>query len=192
MRQNFADDIKVIMTRMACEMISPKVIELAASEVHTELWGTSQTRSPHIMLADWAQLMLVVPATADILGKAAHGIADDLLSTTLLAAECPIVMAPAMNPRMWRNAAVRRNVAQLRDDGVSVVAPVTGSSLTTGRLDTGLVPTPEKVMAYAWHRRMKALKEEYWAEAVASKPRTPSTGVLAITSRTAAEGDVVG
>ena len=91
---------------------------------------------------------------------------------------CRIIMAPAMNPRMWRKPVVRRNVAQLREDGFCVVNPVTGNALTTGRLDTGLVPTPEKVTAYAWQQRMRTLKAEYWDEAVASKPRTPSAVAL--------------
>jgi len=177
-QQTFADEIRVIMTQMAGEMISPRVLELVASEVHTGLWGTSENRSPHIKLAEWAQLMVVVPATADVLGKTANGIADDLLTTTLLAVECPVIMAPAMNPRMWRKPVVRRNVAQLREDGFCVVNPVTGNALTTGRLDTGLVPTPEKVTAYAWQQRMRTLKAEYWDEAVASKPRTPSAVAL--------------
>jgi phosphopantothenoylcysteine decarboxylase / phosphopantothenate---cysteine ligase len=194
-QQTFADDIKVIMTDMASEMISPKIVQLVASEVHTDLWGNSQTTSPHIKLADWAQLMIVVPASADLLGKAANGIACDLLTTTLLAVEAPIVMAPAMNPRMWRNHAVRRNVATLRAAGIAVVEPEEGESLTTGRFDVGLGPTPEKVLAYAWHHRMKTLKLEYWESATATKPRTPADSVRPIAIRPArdapaAEGNV--
>ena len=80
----------------------------------------------HIELAQTADLIVVAPATADILAKAATGLADDLLSTLLLCAECPVLMAPAMNAAMWKKPAVQRNISQLTDDGVTIIPPEEG------------------------------------------------------------------
>lgn len=180
LRERFADEIKVIMTATAAEMIPPRVVELVADEVHTGIWGTEKLRGPHIKLAEWAQLFVVVPATANVLAKAAHGIADDLLTTALLAADCPTVFAPAMNPLMWRRPVVRRNVEQLRRDGHVVIQPSIGASVTTGRLDVGLTPTPETVMAHCMHTHMRTLRGEYWREATATPPRTPAAAAVTL------------
>jgi len=150
-RREFAEQIRVIMTAAATQMIPPQPVELAADgPVLTDLWGTADIRSPHIRLTRWAELFVVVPATANTLGKAAGGIADDLLSTAILASEQPVVFAPSMNPTMWRNPAVQRNVSTLRADGHYVVEPLEGRSLTTGDLDTGLGPSPASLLTHLW------------------------------------------
>jgi phosphopantothenoylcysteine decarboxylase len=100
----------------------------------------------HIELAARADLLVVAPATADFLAKAAHGIADDLLSTLVLCAECPVIVAPAMNSAMWGKAAVQRNVRQVEADGMTVVAPGTGW-LSCRQQGTGRMAEPSEILA---------------------------------------------
>jgi len=100
----------------------------------------------HIELAERAELIVVAPATADILAKAATGLADDLLSTLLLCPRCPILMAPAMNSAMWEKAAVQRNVAQLTHDGIGFVQPTSGW-LSCRQTGTGRMAEPETILA---------------------------------------------
>ena len=99
----------------------------------------------HIELAARADLVVVAPATADLLAKAAQGMADDLLSTLLLCAECPVLVAPAMNSAMWSKAAVQRNVRQIEADGLSIVAPGTGW-LSCRQQGTGRMAEPDEIM----------------------------------------------
>lgn len=100
----------------------------------------------HIELAARADLLVVAPATADFLAKAAHGSADDLLSTLLLCAECPVLVAPAMNAAMWGKAAVQRNVRQVEADGMTVVPPGTGW-LSCRQQGTGRMAEPSEILA---------------------------------------------
>ena len=99
----------------------------------------------HIELAARADLVVVAPATADFLAKAAQGMADDLLSTLLVCAECPVLVAPAMNSAMWSKAAVQRNVRQIEADGLSIVAPGTGW-LSCRQQGTGRMAEPDEIM----------------------------------------------
>ncbi|WP_406470380.1 flavoprotein [Streptomyces sp. NBC_01615] len=138
--------------------------------------GRSDFRAAPVRAAGqgcWPSLRLL-PTTADILGKAAHSIADDLLSTAILASPRPVVFAPAMNPAMWDSPAVRRNVAQLAADGHHMLPMRPITSVTTGEFDTGLGPTPESVMPHLWHMLMRQLKNDYWAEATATPPAAPA------------------
>ena len=117
--------VSVVMTRCATQLVGPKTFEsLSGRPVLTDLFGPGA--HPHIEPAGAAELLCVAPATANILAKAAHGLADDLLSTLLLVFEGPVIMAPAMNARMWAKPAVQRNVAQLRADGVMLIGPERG------------------------------------------------------------------
>lgn len=100
----------------------------------------------HIELAARADLVVVAPATADVLAKAASGAADDLLTTLLLCAECPVLMAPAMNAGMWAKPAVQRNVAQLQADGVSIIQPGTGW-LSCRQTGAGRMAEPDEIAA---------------------------------------------
>jgi len=100
----------------------------------------------HIELAARADLLVVAPATADFLAKAAHGTADDLLSTLVLCAECPVLVAPAMNSAMWGKGAVQRNVRQIEADGATVVAPGTGW-LSCRQQGTGRMAEPSEILA---------------------------------------------
>jgi phosphopantothenoylcysteine decarboxylase/phosphopantothenate--cysteine ligase len=130
--------VVVVMTRAAKEFISPLTLAtLSGNPVLDDLWapeqvltfGRPRTRtSPveHIEVADAADLVLVAPATADLIARAAHGMGDDLLATVLLATRAPVILAPAMNVQMWENAIVQANLARLRAHGVRVVEPEAG------------------------------------------------------------------
>ncbi|MBN2294342.1 MAG: phosphopantothenoylcysteine decarboxylase [Pirellulales bacterium] len=135
--------VTVIMTKSATELIGPKTFEaLTGRPVGIGLFEDSP--HPHIELGSNAELMCVAPATANLLAKAAHGLADDLLSTTLLAFDGPIIMAPAMNTRMWEKPAVQRNVKKLEEDGVLMVGPEEGY-LSCGQYGGGRMASPEKI-----------------------------------------------
>jgi len=125
-RTSFVQHIKVIMTPHAAQIISPKVVELLVDDrVFVDLWDRSPSveRVPHIQLTQWADLFVVYPATANILGKAANGIADDLLSTAILSSAHPVIFVPAMNSAMWESKALQRNIRLLEQDGHSIVPP---------------------------------------------------------------------
>lgn len=108
-------------------------------------WSTAVNTTPspdHLTLADWADVILVAPATANTMGHVAHGLAPNLLTTVLLAASCPVVYAPAMNSVMWTGPAVQRNVATLRHDGALVLEPREGVSVSVGRTEFGSMANP--------------------------------------------------
>jgi len=135
--------VTVVMTRAATELVAPKTFEaLTGRPVRTEVFGPGA--HPHIELAEQADVLCVAPATANILAKAACGLADDLLSTLLLAFDGPLLMAPAMNTLMWQKPAVQRNVAQLASDGVVLIDPEEGY-LSCGTSGPGRMAAPEKI-----------------------------------------------
>jgi phosphopantothenoylcysteine decarboxylase/phosphopantothenate--cysteine ligase len=120
---------------------------LAESEVHTSLWELQdEVEIGHIQLSRAADFVLVCPATADLLAKMAAGIADDLATTLLLATDKPVVVAPAMNVRMWLHKATQRNLAQLKADGVQVIEPAEGD-MACGEFGPGRLPEPQEIMA---------------------------------------------
>jgi len=131
------------MTRSATRLVGPKTFEaLTGRLVRTKVFGCGG--HPHIELAEVAELFCVAPATANILAKAAVGLADDLLSTTLLSFAGPVVMVPAMNSQMWQKPAVQRNVEQLRKDGVVIIGPEEGY-LSCGTTGPGRMASPEMI-----------------------------------------------
>lgn len=121
-------DVFVVMTQNACRFVAPLTFEtLSGHPVAVDTFDRPQTwEVEHIALAKRADLFLIAPATANIMGKMACGIADDMLSTTVMATRAPVLVAPAMNTGMWENAAVQQNVKTLRARGVEIVAPVFG------------------------------------------------------------------
>lgn len=121
-------DVFVVMTQNACRFVAPLTFEtLSGHPVALDTFDRPQTwEVEHIALAKRADLFLIAPATANIMGKMACGIADDMLSTTVMATRAPVLVAPAMNTGMWENAAVQQNVKTLRARGVEIVAPVSG------------------------------------------------------------------
>jgi phosphopantothenoylcysteine decarboxylase/phosphopantothenate--cysteine ligase len=135
--------VSVVMTEAATRLAGPKTFEaLSGRPVRTDMWGPGA--HPHIELAEAAELLCVAPATANLLAKAACGLADDLLSTLLLSFPGPILLAPAMNDKMWDKPAVQRNVDQLRADGFLLVGPEEGY-LSCGTVGIGRMASPEKL-----------------------------------------------
>ena len=115
------------MTRSAAELVTPRTFQtLSRQPVTTSLWEVQDWRPEHVELAQLADLMVIAPCTANMIGKIAHGIGDDALSTCVLANQAPLLLAPAMNPAMWQNVAVQENVATLRRRGVQFVGPADG------------------------------------------------------------------
>ncbi|MCA3131323.1 MAG: bifunctional phosphopantothenoylcysteine decarboxylase/phosphopantothenate--cysteine ligase CoaBC [Betaproteobacteria bacterium] len=121
--------VQVVMTEAACRFITPVTFQaLSGRPVFTDLWSPAVDNGmAHIELSRGADLLLVAPASADFLAKLAQGVADDLLSTLCLARDCPLLVAPAMNRQMWENPATQRNVTLLRQDGVGILGPDSGS-----------------------------------------------------------------
>jgi len=144
--------VNVAMTDAAARFVTPLTFQsLARRRVYTSLWGAAEDfRSQHVALTEGADLMVVAPATANILAKMAHGIADDLVSTLVLAAtgECPILAAPAMNTRMWNAPATRENIERLTGWGVHVVGPAEGR-LACGTVGVGRMIDPAEILAAA-------------------------------------------
>jgi phosphopantothenoylcysteine decarboxylase/phosphopantothenate--cysteine ligase len=122
-------EVRVVMTRGAQAFVTPLTFQaLSGKPVHTELLdAAAEAGMGHIELARWADLVLVAPATADFIARLAHGLGDDLLATVCLASPAPLVLAPAMNQQMWANRAVQANCAMLRERGVRLIGPETGS-----------------------------------------------------------------
>ena len=137
---------RVILTKSGAEFVTPLSLgSLSGDKVYQELFNlTDESEMGHIELSRSADLVVVAPATADLMAKAANGLANDLASTTLLATDKPVLMAPAMNVRMWEHAATKRNVAQLRADGVHVMTPDVGA-MACGEFGPGRLPEPERI-----------------------------------------------
>ncbi|RMG02933.1 MAG: phosphopantothenoylcysteine decarboxylase [Planctomycetota bacterium] len=135
--------VSVVMTESATHLVGPKTFEaLTGRPVGLDVFGPSP--HPHIEPADTAELFCIAPATANILAKAACGIADDLVSTLILSFHGPILMAPAMNVHMWNKPAVQRNVRQLQDDGLVLIEPEEGY-LSCGARGKGRMASPERI-----------------------------------------------
>jgi phosphopantothenoylcysteine decarboxylase/phosphopantothenate--cysteine ligase len=140
--------VRVVPTASALKFVgAPTWAALSGRPVATEVWDDAH-EVPHVRIGRRAELVVVAPATADLLAKAAHGIADDLLTNTLLTATCPIVYAPAMHTEMWENAATRANVATLRERGAVVIEPAVGR-LTGADTGKGRLPDPEAIFELA-------------------------------------------
>ncbi|SEL15079.1 flavoprotein [Streptacidiphilus jiangxiensis] len=140
--------IRVVMTRSAAALLPPTTLGLLCPDVLCD--GRDELTTHHVSLAAWADRLVVLPATANILGQAAGGLASGLLSTVLLAHERPVLFFPAMNRRMWQHPAVRRNVARLRADGHVVMEPVLGRTwqvATQDLHDNCGLPSPATVRA---------------------------------------------
>ena len=138
-------EVRVVPTPNALRFIGSATLEaLSHNPVYSELYD-DVNEVPHIELAHWAELIVVAPATASFLARAAAGLADDLLGNVIMAADCPKVFAPAMHTEMWLNAATVSNVAILRDRGVNVIEPASGRLTGT---DTGVGRLPEAAQIF--------------------------------------------
>jgi phosphopantothenoylcysteine decarboxylase/phosphopantothenate--cysteine ligase len=139
--------VRCVLTDGGAQFITPMTLAaLSENEVFTTLWDLkNETEMGHIQLSREADLIVVCPATADLLAKMAAGISDSLATTVLLATDTPVLAVPAMNVRMWQHSATQRNVAQLRDDGVMVVDPDDGA-MACGEYGPGRLPEPVAIM----------------------------------------------
>ena len=142
-------DVHVIMTQNATNFIHPMTFEtLTSNKCLIDTFDRNfQYSVEHVSLAKKADVALVAPATANVIGKMAHGIADDMLTTTLLACQCPIIVAPAMNTRMFRNPIVQDNMKILKNYGMEVIEPACGY-LACGDTGEGKMPEPELLLEY--------------------------------------------
>jgi phosphopantothenoylcysteine decarboxylase/phosphopantothenate--cysteine ligase len=143
--------VRCVLTKAAQQFVTPLAASALSHErVYTDLFDPeSEFDAGHIRLAREADLIVVAPATADLMAKMAQGHADDLASAILLAANRPILLAPAMNPLMWNNAATRRNVAQLQRDGVAMIGPNAGEMAEAGEAGVGRMAEPTEIAGAA-------------------------------------------
>jgi phosphopantothenoylcysteine decarboxylase/phosphopantothenate--cysteine ligase len=181
-------DVRVVPTEAALNFVgAPTWAALSGHPVSTSVWDEVH-EVPHVRIGQQADLVVVAPATADLLARAAHGLAGDLLTNVLLTARCPVLLAPAMHTEMWTHPATVANVATLRERGVFVVEPASGR-LTGADTGPGRLPEPEKLFAAAL-----ALLESAPASALpagaASSVGSPATGdPLGGIGRSASSGD---
>jgi phosphopantothenoylcysteine decarboxylase/phosphopantothenate--cysteine ligase len=140
--------VTCVLTEAGAQFVTPMTLAaLSENQVYTTLWDLKdEAEMGHIQLSREADLVVVAPATADLLAKMAAGLAGDLATTLLLATDKPVLAAPAMNVRMWQHAATRRNIARLRADGVTVLEPDEGP-MACGEFGPGRLPEPEAILA---------------------------------------------
>jgi phosphopantothenoylcysteine decarboxylase/phosphopantothenate--cysteine ligase len=140
--------VRCVLTEGATHFVTPMTLAaLSEDKVYTSLWDLKdEAEMGHIQLSRQADLIVVAPATADLIARMAAGIADDLATTLLLATDTPVLAAPAMNVRMWQHAATVRNVAQLRRDGITVMDPDEGA-MACGEYGPGRLPEPDAIAA---------------------------------------------
>ncbi len=139
-------EVRVVLTHAAAKFVTPLTFQaLSGHAVATELLDTGQENAMgHINLARWADLLIVAPASANIIAKFSHGIADDLLSTLYLAAECPVYVAPAMNQAMWHKPATQDNIKRIQNHGVTLIGPDSGNQ-ACGEQGFGRMSAPQEI-----------------------------------------------
>lgn len=142
-------EVRVVMTESAAKFVTPLTFkEISGNVVAVSMWAEAhEFNVEHIALADWADLMIIAPATANILAKAANGIADDLLSTVILASKTPIILCPAMNCQMFDNPITQNNLKKLADYGFIIMQPATGY-LACGTSGIGRLPEPAEIISF--------------------------------------------
>ena len=141
-------EVDVVMTRAATEFVGPITFEAVTGRpVHTDIFSPGRALD-HIRLAREAQAIVIAPATADLMARAAHGHADDLLTASLLAAQVPVLFVPAMNDRMWSHPQTARNVAHLRSLGYTLLEPDAGALAAGEGSGPGRMPEPEVILAH--------------------------------------------
>jgi phosphopantothenoylcysteine decarboxylase/phosphopantothenate--cysteine ligase len=142
-------EVRVVMTPLAKEFITPLTMAtLSKHPILVEFFNPENGEwNSHVSLGEWADALVVAPATANTLAKMAHGIADNLLLTTYLSARCPVFVAPAMDVDMWHHAATGANLALLRERGVSIISPGEGE-LASGLSGKGRMAEPEEIVSF--------------------------------------------
>ena len=151
LRQLFADEVVVVLSKAAQHFISPYVATIfSGTPAIAEFYSCDKLLVPHVQATEAVDIVIVMPATANILGKVANGIADELVSATILAAKAPVVFVPNMNESMWTKPAVQANVAKLKDYGYYVVPPTWGTEMASLEPTFGAMPTfPEIIKTIA-------------------------------------------
>jgi phosphopantothenoylcysteine decarboxylase/phosphopantothenate--cysteine ligase len=171
--------VTCVLTKGGAQFVTPMTLAaLSENEVYTSLWDLkNEVEMGHIQLSRQSDLVVVCPATADLMAKMVAGIADDLATTLLLATDKPVLAAPAMNVRMWQHEATVRNVAQLRRDGVTVLEPDEGE-MACGEYGPGRLPEPEAILqAILTHPAVRAEPVNVLSFSTAAKGKdAPSTG----------------
>jgi phosphopantothenoylcysteine synthetase/decarboxylase len=140
-------EVRTVMTENALRLVGAKSFEAVTGQaVYTSLWDAEEFKIGHISLTDWADMVVVAPATANIIGKVANGICDDLLSTTLCVCWArPTLFAPAMNEKMWNNPAVKKNIKTLSRTGIEMIGPRRGR-LACGTEGVGRMAEPQEIL----------------------------------------------
>nr|SPS05896.1 fused 4'-phosphopantothenoylcysteine decarboxylase; phosphopantothenoylcysteine synthetase, FMN-binding [Candidatus Nitrotoga fabula] len=156
--------VQVVMTDAACRFITPATMQaLSGKPVLIELWQDNHATNQmdHINLGRTTNAILIAPASADFIAKLAHGLADDLLSTVCLARDCPLIVAPAMNRKMWENPAMQRNLKQLETDGITILGPASGIQ-ACGEEGMGRMLEPgelaDAVSSFFWPKLLSGIK----------------------------------
>ena len=141
-------DVHVILTKAAQHFVTPLSLQtLSLNPVHTDLFNlTEEHQIGHISLADKADLVVVAPATADVIARIAHGLCDDLLTTVICATKARVVLCPSMNVHMWENAITQENIKKLEGLGFHILEPEAGD-LACGTVGKGRLTEPEKIVA---------------------------------------------
>ena len=144
-RQDFLVD--VVMTDAATRFITPLTLKtITHRNVHVSQWADYEPKPDHISLASRCDIAVIAPATANTIAKIAHGIADNLLTSTLLALKAPLLVAPAMNSFMWKNPITQQNIQVLRDRNIEIIEPATGR-LACGTEGTGRMADTDEILA---------------------------------------------
>lgn len=149
LRAEIAKEVRVIMTSAAASIMPPSTVALVCDAVFLDQEPTVEKRPGHIELARWSEMFVVLPATANVIGQAANGLGANLLSTTILASQKPVIFFPNVHEAMWNKPAVQRNVETLRNDGHMVVEPEVGTAyeVDSGEMRESLaMPEPSEVI----------------------------------------------
>ncbi|QWF70652.1 bifunctional phosphopantothenoylcysteine decarboxylase/phosphopantothenate--cysteine ligase CoaBC [Methylomonas paludis] len=177
-------EVRVVMTHAAQQFVTPLTFQaLSGHQVYTELVAAGQEQAmDHIHLARWADNLVVAPATANLLAKFGHGLADDLASTLYLAAACPVIVAPAMNQAMWHKPVTQENIAKLKQHGVQFIGPVAGEQ-ACGEQGLGRMAEPEAICRYLFGNDRRQLLQGLNVSISAGPTREPIDPVRFISNR---------
>jgi len=150
MKDKFAENIFIMISKAARNFVNPYSLEFISGHKTFEDLFTphGEYKVPHIQLPEKADIFLIMPATANIISKAANGIADDLISTSIVASSCPVLFVPSMNDIMWFNNIIQRNVKLLRDSGYYVMEPSEGIQVSNSKRGAGAMPPLNLILGY--------------------------------------------
>lgn len=177
-------EVRVVMTESATQFVSPLTFQaLSGHAVSVDLLNTeSENAMGHINLARWAEVLLIAPATANMIAKCSHGLADDLLTTLYLAVECPVYVAPAMNQAMWQKTVTQENIAKLKAHGVTIIGPEAGEQ-ACGETGFGRMSEPAFICEQLFTKPLEQCLQGLHVLISAGPTREPLDPVRYITNR---------